>query len=132
MDRTLGIKEHAKMKSRKRQTEVLSTIQEMKKHGEKVTFYSVSKKSGASKSYLYNNEIIAAEIRSIRQGSEYTRSSQSEKAIISSLRYEIRKLNQQISMLQNANSDSYKQKYEKVLEENKELKKQLEKAYTVW
>ena len=30
------------------------------------------------------------------------------------------------------NSESYKAKYENLLDENKKLKEQLEKAYTIW
>ena len=52
---TLKIAEMAKRKSIKRQKEVLDVIASMIKNGEKVTFYSVQKKTGASKSYLYNN-----------------------------------------------------------------------------
>lgn len=131
-DKTEGIKKHAKQKSETRQSEVLAVIRRMKKKGEKVTFYGVAKATGASKSYLYNNKTIADAIRDCRDNSVSPRSKQSEKAIIAALRVEIKKLKSQIKEMEIANNESYKAKYEKLFEENKELKKQLENAYTAW
>lgn len=42
---------HAKMKSTKRQSEVMDIINQMKNKGEKISFYSVAKASGA---FLYS------------------------------------------------------------------------------
>lgn len=131
-DKTKGIREHAKIKSTKRQTEVLEIIRQMKKNGEKISFYSVAKVSGASKSYLYKNKAIAEEIGYCREKQATSRTDASNKVVISSLRMEIRKLKSKIVKLEESNSDSYREKYEKLLEENKELKRQLEHAYSVW
>lgn len=131
MTKTDKIKEHAKKKASTRQAEVLDAIKEMNKSGEKVTFYSVQKKTGASKSYLYNNEVISSAIKGIRNGST-TRTENSNIAIIAALRAENKKLKKELDELKKANDDSYKVKYEKAKREVEELKKQLEKAYTVW
>lgn len=131
-DKTEGIKKPAKQKSEKRQSEVLAEIRRMKKKGEKVTFYGVAKATGASKSYLYKNEEIADKIRDCRDNHIAPRTKESDKAVIAALRVEIKKLKSQIKETEIENNESYKAKYEKLLEENKELKKQLENAYTAW
>ena len=41
-------------------------------------------------------------------------------------------MREQLSNLNKQNNESYKSKYEALLVENKKLKEQLEKAYTVW
>lgn len=131
MAKTDKIKEYAKQKSSNRQAEVLVAIKEMIKSGEKVTFYSVQKKTGASKSYLYNNEAISNAIKSVRDGGT-PRSDNSNAAIVAALRTENKKLKKELAELKKANDDSYKVKYEKAKAEIEELRKQLEKSYTVW
>ena len=131
MAKTDKIKEHAKQKSSNRQAEVLAAIKDMVKAGEKVTFYSVQKKTGASKSYLYNNEAISNAIKGVRDGAT-PRSDNSNAAIVAALRTENKKLQKELAELKKANDDSYKAKYEKAKAEVEKLKKQLEKAYTEW
>ena len=131
-DKTERIRELAQNKAKTRQAEVLSVIAKMKKSGEKITFYGIAKATGASKSYLYKNEAIATAIRECQDGNVAPRTEKSDKAIIASLRLEVKRLKQQLKELNNANSESYKQKYENALQEISELKKQLENAYTVW
>lgn len=127
---TLKIAEMAKRKSIKRQKEVLDVIASMIKNGEKVTFYSVQKKTGASKSYLYNNEKIKEAIKQEREEkTANTRTNESKDAIIKVLKMTIKNLEKEIKELKGNNSDSYKLKYEKVVNENKQLKEQLKNAY---
>lgn len=127
---TLKIAELAKKKSVNRQKEVLDAIESMIKNGEKVTFYSVQKKTGASKSYLYNNDKIKMAIQQEREEKiANTRTNESKDAIIKALKMTIKNLEKEIKELKNTNSDSYKLKYEKVLKENKELKEQLKNSY---
>ncbi|EDT27864.1 transposase [Clostridium perfringens] len=126
----LKIAELAKEKSIKRQKEVLDIISLMIKNGEKVTFYSVQKKTGASKSYLYNNLKIKSVIQQEREEKIVnSRTDKSKDAIIKALKMTIKNLEKEIKELKSVNEDSYKLKYEKVLIENKELKKQLKNAY---
>lgn len=56
----------AKEKSEKRKADVLQAIKELAESGNKVTFYKVSQLTGASKSFLYNNQEIADAIMRAR------------------------------------------------------------------
>ncbi|MBI6001203.1 DUF6262 family protein [Clostridium perfringens] len=129
-DKTTKIRELAKEKSEKRKAEVIKIIKLMIKNGESVSFYSVNKKSGASKSYLYNNEEIYNLIKEARgKEVEKKKTTESKDSIINMLNLKIKKLESEIKSLKEENSDSYKLKYEKVLEENFKLKEQLKNSY---
>lgn len=97
----------AKEKSQRRQCEVLQVIEEMRKCGEKISFYSVSLRANASKSYLYANEMIARKIREYRGNSIAVRSEESKDVLIRALQ----------------------ERNKKLQEENHALKEQLRKAY---
>lgn len=130
LDKTTRIRELAKEKSEKRKVEVIKIIKLMIKNGESVSFYSVSKKSGASKSYLYNNEEIYNIIKEARgKDTEKKKTTESKDSIINMLNLKIKKLESEIKSLKEENSESYKLKYEKVLEENSKLKEQLKNSY---
>lgn len=130
MDKTAKIKELAKEKSKQRKAEVIKVIKSMIKKGESVSFYSVNKKSGAAKSYLYNNEEIYNLILEARgKEVEKKKTAKSKDSIINMLNLKIKKLESEIKLLQDENSDSYKLKYEKILEENSKLKEQLKNSY---
>lgn len=131
-DKTEKIKELAKKKSSDRQEEVLKAIRKMQKDGQKVTYYGVAKATGASKSYLYNNAVISEAIRNARDENPEPRSEKSKQSIISAQRMQIKRLQKQIDEMKAANGETYKEKYEKLLQENADLKKQLENAYTAW
>lgn len=119
----------AKDKAIKREAEVIAIIEQMVKNGEKITFYSVQKASNASKSYLYGNEKIKITIEKYRNDNEGNgRKEESKDAIIKAQRLQIKRLESEIQILKDMNSDSYKTKYEKLQLENKELKKQLQTA----
>ena len=130
--KTDKITEMAKAKSEKRQKEVLDAIKKMQKDGEPVTFYSVQKKTGASKSYLYNNEAIASAIKEARTMKTEPMSSGSEKAVIMALRKKIKDLEKQLEKEREANAESYREKCIKLQNENEQLKEQLKKAYVTW
>ena len=120
----------AKEKSAKRQQEVIKAIKLMKKNGEKISFYSVQKRTGASKSYLYTNEEISKLIQEAREEEIVSpRSKESQETIIKALNMKIKKLEAEVKSLKTENNDSYKTKYEKLLEENKQLKEQLKNSY---
>ena len=129
-NKTQAICEMAKEKSKKRQEEVLSAIKKMEKSEEKITYYGVAKKTGASKSYLYGNEIISSTITKAREGSQKSkRSTESKDAIIKSLLVKIKQLEKEKADIIAGNEDSYKRKCERLQEENMELKSQLRAAY---
>ena len=54
-------------RSKEAQERVLKTIKEMQDNKEPVNFNTVHLKSGASKNYLYSNEIIRKEIEARRR-----------------------------------------------------------------
>lgn len=97
----------AKQKSKNRQEEILETIGQMRKAGENISFYSVAKKTGASKSYLYRNELIANTINKYRKIHSDNRTEDSKDVLIKALQNKVLKLQ----------------------EENKQLKEQLKVAY---
>ena len=132
-EKTQKIKEISKKKAIDRQTEVLKEIRAMMKKGKKISFYSVSQATGASRSYLYNNPVIAETIYAAREEPiAIKRTKESEKTLIKALKLENKKLKEQVDELIKQNGNSYKAKYETLQEENRELKEQLKKAYTIW
>lgn len=129
-NKTQVVCEMAKEKSKRRQEEVLLAIKKMEKSKESISFYSVAKKTGASKSYLYGNELISFTIKKAREGSQTSkRSKESKDAIIKSLLLKIKLLEKEKSDLIAGNEESYKNKCERLQEENRELKSQLRAAY---
>lgn len=118
----------AKEKTKEKQQKVIETINEMIENGEKITFYSVYQKAGVYKSFVYNNEDLRKVIEQHRQiPTKKTQSKDAKDVIIDSQKQKIKELEKQIKQLQK--DESWKEKYEKLLEENKQLKIQLEKAY---
>ncbi len=97
----------AKQKSKDRQAEILDEIGQMRKAGENISFYSVAKRTGASKSYLYRNELIASTIDKYRRIHSDNRTEDSKDVIIKALQNKVLKLQ----------------------EENKQLREQLKIAY---
>lgn len=86
------------------QERVLNAIKEMQEAGEVVNFNTVHLKSGASKNYLYTNEVIRREIESIRSTEaakagawhkKHDRTSKSKDVIIESKDKRIAKLEEE-------------------------------------
>lgn len=116
-------------KAKEREQYVLTTISAMMKAGEKVSFYSVQKKTGCSKSYLHNNERIAGTIRTAAGEISKEPDDVSAAVLLKAAHEKIRALEKELDRYRAEDSETYKKKYEKLLEENRELKKQLECAY---
>ena len=83
---------------------VLNAIKEMQAKGEPVNFNTVHLKSGASKNYLYKNELIRKEIESIRSTEaakagawhkKYDRTSKSKDVLIEAKERRIAKLEEE-------------------------------------
>jgi len=104
---------------------VLREIDKMQKKGDKVSVYSVSQKTGVSRSFLYKNKELFNKIDSLRKCD--SRSSDTVQTIIKILQLKIAMLEKENAELKK--NDNYKVKYEELLAQNKELKKQLEVAY---
>lgn len=86
------------------QERVLKAIKEMQEKGEAVNFNSVHLKSGASKNYLYTNEMIRKEIETIRSTEaakagawhkKYDRTSKSKDVLIEAKNRRIAKLEEE-------------------------------------
>lgn len=90
MKNTEKVVEMAKQKSARREAEVLAAIQKMTLDGDAVTFYSVAKKTGAAKSYLYANETLRRAIEEARKSKpeKYTGS----KVVIDGLKRQVKSL----------------------------------------
>jgi hypothetical protein len=56
----------AKAKTAEKEKLALDAVEELKKGGSKITFYSVAKHTGLSKTFLYNNTSVREEIESAR------------------------------------------------------------------
>jgi len=65
--RTDKIIQLAKEKTAEKERTALDTIDELRKSGQKVTFYSVAKQAGLSKTFLYNNDSVRQVIENARE-----------------------------------------------------------------
>ena len=126
--KTDRIVELATEKSRKRHREVINTINKMIKRGDKVSFYSVVKETGASKSYLYTNVELRSLIELARNQAVRPRSVKGNKVIIEAQQRKIEELTARIKELEDNYGEELMSKYEKVLQENKRLKLQLKNS----
>ena len=126
--KTDKIVELATEKSRKRHREVINTINKMIKRGDKVSFYSVVKETGASKSYLYTNVELRSLIELARNQAVKPRSVKGNKVIIEAQQRKIEELTARIKELEDNYGEGLMSKYEKVLQENKRLKLQLKNS----
>lgn len=118
----------AKTKTEETKNKVIDTINKMLEDGEKITFYSVYKNSGVSKSFVYNNDEIRMIVETYRQSPvKRNRTKESKDVIIETQKKKILELEKQLKEFQK--TETYKEKYERLLVENEELKKQLKSAY---
>ena len=126
----------AKLKTEYTKKRVISIIEEMLKNSEKITFYSVCSKALVSKSFVYNNKEIRILIEKYRgKHVKPVQTVSAKDVIIELLKSQIHDLEKKIHDLSKKldmikKDELWKEKYEKLLEENKELKKQLEKLYS--
>lgn len=105
---------------------VLKTLNEMLKNNENITYYSVAKKTGVSRSFLYKDEEIKTFIDKYKT-SKSTKKIQSQDAkdvIINAQKQKIKELEKY-----QKENENYKQKYDQLLKENKSLKEQLKNSY---
>lgn len=98
----------------------------MLKNNENITYYSVAKKTGVSRSFLYKDEEIKTFIDKYKT-SKSTKKIQSQDAkdvIINAQKQKIKELEKY-----QKENENYKQKYDQLLKENKSLKEQLKNSY---
>lgn len=128
MDKTKKIVEITKKKSEEKKEYVLEVINSMIRNNEKITFYSVYKKAGVSKSFVYNNEEIRNRIELCRSGALTKDEVKDNKDIL------IDELNKEIDILRarlkEYNKDElWKVKYENKKKEADMLKERLERLF---
>lgn len=125
MEKTHEIVKLAKQKTEVKVEFVTSVIEDMEKHQKKISFYSVAKEAGVSKSFLYSNDSLRAKIIAIRDNKENGVLTQANaQTLVSALRKEIERLQKE---LKNYQTDRlWKAKYEDLKQENKLLKKRIE------
>ncbi len=119
----------AKERKEKREIQVLDEIKKMVSHNEKVSFYSVAKKTGASKSYLYNNDKIYNRITELRNHSSGKKTYEGKLTMIKVQSLRIKELECEVKRLKADNSESLQKRIHDLQEENNELRKQLKVAY---
>ena len=105
---------------------VLKTLNEMLKNNENITYYSVAKKTGVSRSFLYKDEEIKTFIDKYKT-SKSTKKIQTQNAkevMINAQKQKIKELEKY-----QKENENYKQKYDQLLKENKLLKEQLKNSY---
>ncbi|MBN1060195.1 DUF6262 family protein [Clostridium botulinum] len=128
MNKTKKIVEITKKKSEEKKEYVLEVINSMIRNEEKITFYSVYKKAGVSKSFVYNNNEIRNRIELCRNGNLTKDEVKDNKDIL------IDELNREIDILTNKLKEYKKDELWKVKYENKKkeasiLRERLERLF---
>ena len=115
-----------KQRTQDTHNKVIKTINEMIQNNENITYYSVSKKSGVSRNFLYKDEDISLLIDK-HKTTKSTKKIQSQDAkdiIINAQKQKIKELEKY-----QKENENYKEKYDQLLKENKSLKEQLKNSY---
>lgn len=115
-----------KQRTQDTHNKVIKVINEMIQNNENITYYSVSKKSGVSRNFLYKDEDISLLIDK-HKTTKSTKKIQSQDAkdiIINAQKQKIKELEKY-----QKENENYKEKYDQLLKENKSLKEQLKNSY---
>ena len=108
--------------SRKKILHVLNTLKDMLNKGKSITFYSVSKEAGVSKSFVYNHPVIRNKIESYRATTPLTNhvlEQDSKDILIKAQEKKIKELKAEIRQIKCQMID--KAKYQDLQEEHKKL-----------
>ena len=116
-----------KQRTQDTHNKVINIINEMISNNENITYYSVSKKSGVSRNFLYKDEEISLLIEKYKTSKSIKKiqSQDAKDVIINTQKQKIKELEKY-----QKDNDNYKEKYEQLLKENKELKEQLKNSYS--
>lgn len=128
MDKTQKIVEITRKKSEEKKEYVLEVINAMLRNEEKITFYSVYKKAGVSKSFVYNNEEIRNRIELCRNGELSKDEVKDNKDLL------INELTKEVDILKTKlkeykKDELWKVKYENKKKEAELLKERLERLF---
>ena len=103
-----GLKNHWKMKTDNATAKVDEAIKTLATNGEKINFNTISKKSGVSKNFLYNNDIVKNRIIQLRnqqinyeinQRAKFDKTAKSKDVIIQAKDKKIAKLEEENTQL---------------------------------
>lgn len=128
MEKTQKIVEITRKKSEEKKDYVLEVINAMLRNEEKITFYSVYKKAGVSKSFVYNNEEIRNRIELCRSGELSKDAVKDNKDLL------IDELTKEVDILKTKlkeykKDELWKVKYENKKKEAELLKERLERLF---
>lgn len=116
----------AKKKSQDKEQLVLDAIQTMKAQRQKITFYSVQKTTGVSKSYLYNNSTLRKAITELRDGVQPSPSdADTTETLLAAMKLELRDLRKRLRAYEK--DGLYKEKYEAMRAERDHYKTNYER-----
>ncbi len=124
-----ALREYNKQKTLDTRASAMKSIDHFRKNKIPITYNAISKHSGITRKFLYNDEEISILMKKlVKPDSRVKRSLDSKDVIIQAQKNKIYELEKTIRNL--AKNDNYKEKYDALLEENTKLKKQLRNSYT--
>ena len=125
---TKAIVNHSKQNSDLCKKRTLEAIDAIIASGEPFTLQAVANKAGVTRQFIYDHEDILSIINSYRKKSNNKKHNDAKDVIINNQKHEIERLKKQLKAVEI--NENYKDKYEKLLVEYKELKEQFFKLQT--
>ena len=125
---TKAIVNHSKQNSDLCKKRTLEAIDAIIASGEPFTLQAVANKAGVTRQFIYDHEDILSIINSYRKKSSNKKHNDAKDVIINNQKHEIERLKKQLKAIEI--NENYKDKYEKLLVEYKELKEQFFKLQT--
>lgn len=125
---TKAIVNHSKQNSDLCKKRTLEAIDAIIASGEPFTLQAVANKAGVTRQFIYDHEDILSIINSYRKKSSNKKHNDAKDVIINNQKHEIERLKKQLKAVEI--NENYKDKYEKLLVEYKELKEQFFKLQT--
>lgn len=125
---TKAIVNHSKQNSDLCKKRTLEAIDAIIASGEPFTLQAVANKAGVTRQFIYDHEDILSIINSYRKKSSNKKHNDAKDVIINNQKHEIERLKKQLKAVEI--NENYKDKYEKLLVDYKELKEQFFKLQT--
>ena len=125
---TKAIVSHSKQNSDLCKKRTLEAIDAIIASGEPFTLQAVANKAGVTRQFIYDHEDILSIINSYRKKSSNKKHNDAKDVIINNQKHEIERLKKQLKAVEI--NENYKDKYEKLLVDYKELKEQFFKLQT--
>jgi len=122
------LKKYNASRSTKSRKLALKIIEEFKLNDKRISYTTISKASGLSRSFLSSDEVVSPFMAKLTKPSyRIKRSRNSTELLIQEQQKEINKLKKEIK--ENVEKDNYKAKYKDAMNEVDNLKDQLKNAY---